>query len=112
MEPGDYAAFPEFQEDSAARKWNLWGYIDARDAARAVRAALDWDGTGSEAINIAAADTVMDRPTAQLLEEFYSEVEVRGDVSGNRSLTDIRKAERLLGWVPTHSWRDSSESTR
>jgi nucleoside-diphosphate-sugar epimerase len=33
MEPGDYAAFPDFEQDPHGRKWNLWGYI-ARDAAR------------------------------------------------------------------------------
>ena len=37
MEPGDYARFPSFEDDPASRKWNLWGYIDARDGAQAVR---------------------------------------------------------------------------
>ena len=36
MEPERYAQFPTFWEDPHARKWNLWGYIDARDAAQAV----------------------------------------------------------------------------
>ena len=30
-----------------ARKWNLWGYIDARDGAQAVRLALEHQATGS-----------------------------------------------------------------
>ena len=37
MDPEDYAAFPDFDGDPQPRKWNLWGYIDARDGAQAVR---------------------------------------------------------------------------
>ncbi|HCU50540.1 MAG TPA: UDP-glucose 4-epimerase, partial [Micromonosporaceae bacterium] len=37
MEIADYANFPSFDEDPSLRKWNLWGYIDARDGAQAVR---------------------------------------------------------------------------
>ena len=40
MEPEDYAEFPSFDADARLRKWNLWGYIDARDGAQAVERAL------------------------------------------------------------------------
>ncbi len=30
MVPEDYAEFPSFDDDAMTRKWNLWGYIDAR----------------------------------------------------------------------------------
>jgi nucleoside-diphosphate-sugar epimerase len=40
MEPADYAAFPGYDNDPRVRKWNLWGYIDARDGAQAIRKAL------------------------------------------------------------------------
>jgi len=33
MEPEDYAAFPSYWDDPTVRKWNLWGYVDARDVA-------------------------------------------------------------------------------
>src|SRR4029078_4173839 len=39
MEPEDYAAFPSYWDDPAIRKWNLWGYVDARDVATAARLA-------------------------------------------------------------------------
>src|SRR6478609_3935717 len=42
MDPEDYAAFPAFDDDPLARKWNLWGYIDARDGAQAILKALEW----------------------------------------------------------------------
>ncbi len=31
--PADYERFPSYWPDPRARKWNLWGYIDERDAA-------------------------------------------------------------------------------
>jgi nucleoside-diphosphate-sugar epimerase len=46
MEPADYARFPSFDADPALRRWNLWGYIDARDGAQAVRKALVYQGPG------------------------------------------------------------------
>ena len=37
MEEHDYARFPGFWDDPRTRAWNLWGYVDARDVAQAVR---------------------------------------------------------------------------
>ena len=34
MEPQDYERFPSFSADPHLRKWNLWGYVDARDVAQ------------------------------------------------------------------------------
>ena len=48
MEPADYARFPCFDENPQSRKWNLWGYIDARDAAQAVRRAVEAPLKGAE----------------------------------------------------------------
>src|SRR5258705_9243498 len=69
--PGDYRHFPEYWPDPAARRWNLWGYIDERDAAMACRLALEAPAKGSVSYIIAAADTVMDRPSAELLAEVF-----------------------------------------
>src|SRR5438105_7204150 len=35
MEPHDYERFPSFWDDPLERRWNLWGYVDARDVAQA-----------------------------------------------------------------------------
>ena len=43
MDVEDYKAFPSFDSDPKKRKWNLWGYIDARDGAQAVRKAIEAD---------------------------------------------------------------------
>lgn len=108
MEPADYAAFPSFDADARARKWNLWGYIDARDGAQAVRRALDYDVPGCDVFVIANADTVMSRPNAELLAEVFPGVPVREGLGDHDTLLSIDKARRVLGYAPQHSWRDST----
>jgi nucleoside-diphosphate-sugar epimerase len=78
MEPADYARFPTFWEDPLLRKWNLWGYVDARDVAQSCRLALGGDVTGAEVFIVAAADTVMNRPSLELLAEVYPALDREG----------------------------------
>src|SRR4029453_18787344 len=66
MEPDDYALFPSYWDDARLRKWNLWGYVDARDVAAAARLALAAPIDGAEICIVAADDTVMPRPSADL----------------------------------------------
>lgn len=101
-----YAAFSGFQADPLLRKWNLWGYIDARDAAQAVRLALESDLTGAEVFVIANADTVMDTPNDDLLDAVFPGVERTRDITAAETLLSIGKARRVLGFQPQHSWRD------
>ena len=105
MVPEDYAEFP-FDADARARKWNLWGYIDARDGAQAVQRALENAPAGFDRFIIAAADTVTTRPNAELVAEVFPDVETRIDLNGTHTLLSIDKARRLLGYDPQHSWRD------
>jgi nucleoside-diphosphate-sugar epimerase len=106
MEPQDYQAFPGYNADPLARKWNLWGYIDARDGAQAVRLALEHQGSGLNIFIIANADTVMSRPNRELLDAVFPDVPVRGEIGEHDTLLSIDKARRVLGYEPTHSWRD------
>lgn len=106
MDPEDYAAFPAFDADATVRKWNLWGYIDGRDGAQAVSRALDTATPGFEAFIIAAADTVMSRPSAELAAEVFPDVELVRPVIGTETLLSIEKARRMLGFAPEHSWRN------
>jgi len=104
MSPDDYAAFPSYDADANMRKWNLWGYIDARDGAQAVLRALEANLPGFEAFIIANADTVMSRPNAELVAEIYPGVEIRGDLGVNDTLLSIEKARRMLGYEPQFGW--------
>lgn len=105
MVPDDYAEFP-FDADARTRKWNLWGYLDARDGAQAIERALETAPAGFETFIIAAADTVTTRSNAELVGEVFPGVETRGDLGENTTLLSIDKARRLLGYDPQHSWRD------
>ena len=60
---------------------------------------------GFERYIIAAADTVMTRPNAELVSEVFPGVEHRGDLGINSTLLSIEKARRLLGFEPQYSWR-------
>ena len=109
MEPGDYQQFPGFDADPRLRMWNLWGYIDARDGAQAVRRALEHRATGMDVFIIANADTVMSRASADLMAEVFPGVEIRDGLGGHETLLSIEKARRVLGFEPEHSWRDAHD---
>jgi len=106
MDVEDYKAFPTFDSDPKKRKWNLWGYIDARDGAQAVRKAIEAEFKGFEAFIIANADTVMSRANASLMAEVFPGVEQRPNMSSAGTLLSIDKAKRMLDYNPQHSWRN------
>jgi nucleoside-diphosphate-sugar epimerase len=112
MEPGDYVRFPSWQDDPTVRKWNLWGYVDARDVAQAVRLGLDARIEGSEIAIVAAADTVMTRSSAGLMAEVFPGVPLRRPVDGRDTLLSIDHARRLLGYEPRYRWADHLSATR
>jgi nucleoside-diphosphate-sugar epimerase len=104
--PADYELFPSYWPDPRARKWNLWGYIDERDAAAACRLALEASAEGSASYIIAAADTVMNRSSESLLNEVFPGVPLTRKVTEFESLLATGRAREALGFVPRHSWRD------
>lgn len=108
LNPERYRTFPETcWLDAKARRWNLWGYVDELDVAQSCRCSLTADIQGSENFIIAAADTVMNRPSRQLMEEVFPNVPVAEDLPEFGTLLSIEKARRLLGYEPAHSWRKS-----
>ena len=104
-EPAEYVAFPDAWADPHLGEWNVWGYVDARDVAQACRLALTADITGAEVFIIAAGDTVMDRPNAELMAACYPSVPIRPGTGDHDTLLSIDKARRVLGYDPRHSWR-------
>ena len=117
--PGDYACRADgYVTDLDAGAGNFWSYVDARDVADLVAAAIAGT-TGSnptvvpgthEAVNCVAADNALGRPLLDLLRESYGEIPddcavVEGD---DRGAYAIEKAERLFGWTPSHSWREAA----
>jgi nucleoside-diphosphate-sugar epimerase len=101
----DYAAVPGYQEDFALRRWNLWGYVDARDVGHVCERSLVADLTGAHSFVIAAADTLMEAPNAELLADQFPGLPLKREVSDHETLLAIDKARDLLGYAPQHSWR-------
>jgi nucleoside-diphosphate-sugar epimerase len=106
MERHDYDRFPSFWEDPNLRKWNLWGYVDESHVAQSVRRALEADVAGADSFIIAAGDTVMKRPSRELMAEVFPGVPVRDGVEGTDTLLSIDKARRVLGYSPDFTWRE------
>ena len=107
MEEWEYEdRFPGFWEDPMIRAWNLWGYVDARDVAQAVRLSLGADVSGAEPFLVAAADTCMTRESRDLMAEVYPDVPIRNNIEGHQTLLSIDKARRVLGYEPKYRWRD------
>jgi nucleoside-diphosphate-sugar epimerase len=106
MVRSDYERFVGWQDDPHARKWNLWGYVDESHVAESVRLALEANITGTDNFIIAAADTVMRRPSRELMTEVFPDVPLDEKVQGNDTLLDIEHARRVLGYDPQFSWRE------
>jgi nucleoside-diphosphate-sugar epimerase len=111
MEIADYERFPSYWPDPQLRKWNLWGYVDVRDVAAACRLGLEADVTGSQNVIIAAADTVMNRPSRAVLAEVFPGVPVTREIGEFGTLLAVDRARQLLGYEPRHSWRDEIPSS-
>jgi nucleoside-diphosphate-sugar epimerase len=106
MEPHDYERFPTFWDDPTIRRWNLWGYVDARDVAQAARLALEADVTGADNFLVAASDTCMQISSTDLMATVFPSVPVRKELAEFETLLSIDKARSVLGYEPAYSWRD------
>ncbi|MEM7359038.1 MAG: NAD(P)-dependent oxidoreductase [Pseudomonadota bacterium] len=104
--PCNYPSLKQAWEDPLVRKFNLWNYIDVRDAAAAVVRSLDADITGAHNLNIVANETVMPHASEGLVASVFSHAEARATLSGNQALLGNARARELLNWSPVHNWRD------
>jgi UDP-glucose 4-epimerase len=52
----------------------------------------------------------MTRPNAELVAAFFPTVPLKRALGTNETLLSISKARRVLGYEPTHFWRDQLES--
>ena len=84
----------------------LWTYIDVRDAAIACRLAVESDFSSHEPFNICAPNTIMTKPTAELAEEYFPNVKLRGRLEGNWSGYDCKKARDMLGFTASYLLKD------
>jgi UDP-glucose 4-epimerase len=90
------------------RVWALGVHIHVLDVAEAVRAAVWSDLPGHCRVLLSAADIASSQPTLELLAERGPRIPWHGgqeyQADPYRSLVDIGKARRILGWAPTRTW--------
>jgi UDP-glucose 4-epimerase len=92
----------------------FWSYTDNEDLAVAIRLAVEVPLTGHEVVYVAQPDNATTRRLDELVAAAFpaAEIELRdpatassGSGTGGSGI-DSSKAQRLLGWSPTRSWRD------
>jgi nucleoside-diphosphate-sugar epimerase len=107
IEPHEYAEmFPAFMEDPALRRRNIFAYIDARDLGHMVDCCLKTDDLGYEVFNVSNDDLSVSLTSDQVIAQFYQGVEVRGEMDANETFFSNKKAKKMVGFKPKHSWRD------
>jgi UDP-glucose 4-epimerase len=90
---------------------NLWVYIDGRDAAHAVRLAVETERLrGFEAFYVATGRTVATSPKQALLRFRPDLARVVDLMEGDEDLLSIDKARRMLGYTPRHPWGAERDS--
>lgn len=93
--------------DRSETSAGIWSYIDVEDLADAIVLAVTTDLPGHEVFYIASPDNVGGRDLATAVREHYGDaIEVRPLARPDASGISCAKAERLLGYRPTRSWRD------
>ena len=93
---------------------NYWSYVDVRDVAGMVAAALAATGDGRieghEAFNCVAAENCLGEGTLDAIEGYFGE-RPAADIDGEASAYDLSKAAAVLDWEPEHDWREAEDET-
>jgi nucleoside-diphosphate-sugar epimerase len=90
-------------DDPRAGAAEVWGYLDVRDAARAMVAALDPAEPGNHVVYVAAPETLAPYPTEELIEKFHPGVP-HPPFAGRAVPIDLAPARDLLGFTAEHVW--------
>lgn len=103
--PGEYGTFAR-ASDPGYRRDLIGSYVDARDAAAAVALALDAATPGLEVYTIAAPDSGLDIPTAEVAATWFPDTPMSRELGPFESLLDTSRAQKHLGFRAEHLWRD------
>ena len=103
--PEDYAErVPRMLDNTAGA--GIFAYVDARDFARAVRAALDDTEIEHDRFFITADDAMSREPLATAFPRRFPGSEAAcAALTGSEGPISCAKAKRMLGYRPRHSWR-------
>lgn len=107
IEPHEYLDLaPLWRERPEIRRRNVFAYIDARDLGHMVDCCLRTDGLGYQVFNVSNDDSSVGLDSAEVIRRFYDGVPVRRPIEGHQTFYSNEKARRMLGFSPSHGWRD------
>lgn len=83
---------------------SLWAYVDLRDAARAVRLAVEARLSGFRVLNITSRRAFADRPVPELVRKWFPSLrDIRAPLTPDSALFDWRRA-RQIGFRAHFVW--------
>jgi nucleoside-diphosphate-sugar epimerase len=97
--------------DPALGARSLWAYLETRDAAEAAWLALRCPAEGAVVVHVAAPETMVPVPTADLLRRYHPGTTVRRPIEGYAVPYDLTAAEQMLGFRARHRVVGSPERT-
>lgn len=84
-------------------------YVDVRDVARMVEAALASDHGGHEAFHCVADENYLGRPTREIVEAVCGSLPAECALEGRAAVLSNAKAADLLDWTPAYTWQDGPD---
>ena len=102
------------QADQTTRcQSDYWTYVDIRDVSEAIRRSLEVNGIQHGRYLLAADDSAVIIPTADLIDTQFPnvpwpQIDMETYLAGQpfRSLVDTSHAKTDLGWHPQYTWRE------
>ncbi len=92
-----------YAADPAAGAPDVWSYLDVRDAARALVAALTPATPGAHVLYAAAPETIVPHPTEELVTMYHPDVP-HPPFAGRSVPIDLEPARALIGFRAAHVW--------
>jgi UDP-glucose 4-epimerase len=90
--------------------WEYGAYIDVRDVTTATECALAPSVTGHHRLLLSALDAWTSTPSREMARRLLPAVPWRGgreyEAEPHRSLVDVGRAVRVLGWTPHYRWAE------
>jgi nucleoside-diphosphate-sugar epimerase len=88
----------------------MWTYVDLRDCARAFRLGVENVQEGHHVLLLAARDAYSPHDVRELVRHHYPHLAHQVEhLNPTDGLYDVSLAEKTIGWVAEHSWRDMPE---
>jgi UDP-glucose 4-epimerase len=98
---------PIVRDGGAEPSAGFWSYVDVYDLADMLRLAAESDLEGHEVFYAAQPDNSAGRPLADLVRQHHGDaIPLRRLDRPDAAGISTAKAQRMLGWRPTRSWRD------